>query len=190
MGDEVVTFGGRESIGVRLGLIFVYAGLTFIVFLLVRSSGYLYAALYCAGGLLLLAHYTYGLLMDPYKVTIRPGNLLIFRGLTRTRSVYLKICDGSSAAMQTPPRTWSVTWTFFFVTGSTRLNGEAGQSLTEYLCRMNPNIHVDDVSPIQKPTSPVKPKTVDEPEWVGEKLSAQELARRQREAERGFREQR
>jgi hypothetical protein len=141
-----------------------------------------------------LAAVIYSLFMIPYEATVGPGSLLVFRSLARKQSVYVE--DVRRAERRAGEG--GVHWKFSFIQGSSRLAGSAGQDLAEYLGRLNPRIEIDyrrRGEPNKRLLADPKefqPESVDEPEWVqrGEKLSAQDLVRLDREARRQWQQQR
>jgi hypothetical protein len=181
VGEDIVRFRNSRSIlvvgveaafGLAVACGFAFSG---------GSAGHAFAVV--ALGLIV-----YSLLMVPYEASVGPGNQLVFRSLVRKRSLYVE--DVRRAERRAGEG--GVHWKFSFIQGASRLNGSAGQDLAEYLSQINPTIQID-YGRRGRPNKRLlfdpkefEPELVNEPDWVqrGEKLSAQDLVRRDQEASR------
>jgi hypothetical protein len=191
--EDIVTYRNGWWIvgdfsGVVIGLVMIIAG--------ALSGNWFW---YLAGGSF-LGIGVYLLLTTSYEATIGPGNELLFRGVARTQSLFVE----DVRQVQRISGEGTTYWKFSFVQGSARLKGSAGHRLAERLLQLNPTIvdassngflfrmHGDKPLAFDLRDRKSAPQSVSEPDWVkqGEKVSAQELLRRQREAERTFQEAR
>ena len=187
MSDEIVTFGGARLIATKV--VGVAVGLVVAIFSMSNGSSFGYVF-----GAVLVALVAFEALIIPYEASVGPDNLLVFRSVARKRTVYVE----DVTRVERRAGEGGVAWKFIYVDGSSRLAGSAGQRLGEYLCRLNPAIRLDlegGCKPDKKlfaDSTGFDPKAMTEPDWVnqGEKVSAQDLVRRQREAQQNSREQR
>jgi hypothetical protein len=120
----------------------------------------------------------------PYEATLRADNQVVFR--SHGRKQCFDVEDLRSIERKTGEN--GDYWVFSFIDGSSHLEGDAGRELAEVLCELNPRVVA-----LQDPGRVPGTRTFfqvrrakAEPEWVrrGEKKSAQDLARQDREASR------
>jgi hypothetical protein len=135
-------------------------------------------------GVLLLVAFGYIFLFVPFEATIGPDRLVTFRAVARQVTCFVEDVQFIERQHGGAGTFWKV----HFIGGSSGLDGDAGEQLAGRLCQLNPAIGID----FDRVTPKPKPEALNEPDWVkrGEKVSAQELIRRQREAQRAFREER
>jgi hypothetical protein len=175
MSDDIVTFR-IHKLGLR-NVAEVVVGVAISIFAITRMStdGYVFAGL-------VIAALLYKLCIVPYEASIDSRNLVVFRSVFRAHKMHVE----DVRKIRRRAGEGGVSWKFSSVNGSITLAGSPGERLAEHLCRLNPTIQLER-GRLTKAERP-EPHSVNAPEWVerGEKLSAQELARRQAEAERAF----
>src|SRR5262249_21251879 len=124
------------------------------------------------------------LLPIPYEATLCTDNELVFRGYARKQCFYVE--DLSRIERKTGEQ--GVYWVFSFIDGSSQLAGEAGRELAEVLCELTPRVVTshDPRSGSSKNVFLKVRRAPAQPEWVrrGEKKSAQDWVRQDREATR------
>jgi hypothetical protein len=87
-------------------------------------------------GAVAVAMFALILLVTPFCATIGPGRLVIFRSVGRQKRVSVD----DIRRIQKRKSDYADTWRFYFDGGWRQVAGDAGKSLAQRLCQLNPNI--------------------------------------------------